>query len=326
MKKLFFISLLFATAQFPLYSQSKGLSEEGYKHWYKATALMADIKQESDYFLILDEFSKVVKTDSTYADAYSNMGILWVKIGDLGGGIPCYDSAKICYDKYFSLQPSEKSTILKELAYLEVKKEKFIGNIGLDNMVLINNGRIEPFYIQNNMFTLAEYKRLITPIAILVTARLHGTTLKPLMQQSPTGNNNTPIITNFYNAEEIVKVINCVTGRNYFIITDIHLKSMKKNKTLRFGGEYLAANASSYRVFEWVDYSDKTKYHKKHRLCRGYAKSGVPKPGLVVLFAFSEGPLLFFIPLVVPKKSKPEMATKGNKVFAFRLVLPASEK
>jgi hypothetical protein len=45
-----------------------------------------------------------------------------------------------------------------------VKNRKDVINIGA-------------FYVQKNMFTLADYKRLITPMAIAVTAKFKGTTL-----------------------------------------------------------------------------------------------------------------------------------------------------
>ena len=94
MKKLIFISLSFIVLQTFSYAQ-KNLSEDGYKHWIKAVALMGNIKEATDYFLVVDEFSKVLKTDPTYADVFYNKGVLYAKMGELGGGIPMFDNAKV---------------------------------------------------------------------------------------------------------------------------------------------------------------------------------------------------------------------------------------
>ena len=127
MKKLVFISFLVLTAQFAVYAQKqqpKGLSDEGYKHWVKAIARMEDIKQESDYFLILDDFCKVAETDSMYADVYYNLGIIYTKIGEFSKKIIYFENAKRCYERFLALVPSEKSTVLKELARVEIKMEE----------------------------------------------------------------------------------------------------------------------------------------------------------------------------------------------------------
>jgi len=77
MKKLFFILLLFVAVHSALYAQEavKGLSEEGYKNWIKAKVRMESIKQERDYYLVLNDFLEVLKTDSLFADTYFNLGI-----------------------------------------------------------------------------------------------------------------------------------------------------------------------------------------------------------------------------------------------------------
>lgn len=126
MKKLFFLSFLFVTIHATLYSQIQDLSDEGYKHWCKAMALMEDIKENDDYFLIINEFLKVTETDSTYADVYYNMGGIYIKIGELGGGILYYNNAQKCYEKCLTLTPSDKRSVIKELARLEVKMERFV--------------------------------------------------------------------------------------------------------------------------------------------------------------------------------------------------------
>jgi tetratricopeptide (TPR) repeat protein len=126
MKKLFFILFLFATTQFALYAQTQDLSDEGYRYWCRAMALMEDIKEDSDYSLILNEFLKVIETDSTDADVYYNMGIIYVKIGELNKDISCFNNAKTCYEKSFVLDPSDKRKIIKELARLEIKMERMI--------------------------------------------------------------------------------------------------------------------------------------------------------------------------------------------------------
>ena len=259
MKKLILISLLTVTMQNALQAQ-QGLSEEGYKHWVKAITLMENIQSEKNYLLVRDEFIKVTETDPNYAETYYNLGSLCTKMGELGGGIPMFDAAKTHYDKYLELRPSERAEIIKEQAKLEVKRESFIENIGL-NMVLIEGGEfkkkksiitIEPFYAQTYMFTVADYKRLITPMAILVAEELSGEkTVHLSEQQSPTGNDNVPYILNFYTAVEIVEVLKIVTGRNYFIPAMNQNKLMEKNKNLRFGGKYINENGKKRDIVEW---------------------------------------------------------------------------
>ena len=126
MKRLFFISFLLVTIPVTLCAQEQDLSDEGYKHWCKAIALMEDIKEDGDYFLIINELLKVTETDSMYADVYFSMGIIYTKTGELGGGIPHFNQAQKCYEKYITLMPSEKRAAIKELARLEVKMERFI--------------------------------------------------------------------------------------------------------------------------------------------------------------------------------------------------------
>jgi len=257
MKKLFLISLLFVAMHSALCAQAPGLSEEGYKHWQKAMALMDNIKKESDYFLVTGEFNEVLKTDSTYADAYYNLAVLNTKVGDLGGGISFYDAAKKYYDKYLTLQPSEKTAIIKELAQLEVKKESFIRNLGLDDMVLIQGGevkekkniiKIEPFYVQDNMFTIADFKSLITPMAIAV-AQIRNPKIKFKIptRQSPTGSDDFPYTSSFNTAEQIVKVLSCITGKNYFIPKLNHITLIRANTALHFGKD------GDFAVVEWLD-------------------------------------------------------------------------
>jgi len=125
MKKLFFIFILFLTVQTVVNAQSKGLSEEGYKHWIKAITRMEDIQKESDYELIIKEFKEVVKTDPDFPDVYFNMGVIYAKMGELGGGMPFFENAKASFEKYKELKPSEKAEVLKELARLEVKMEDY---------------------------------------------------------------------------------------------------------------------------------------------------------------------------------------------------------
>ena len=122
MKKLIFILLAFVTLQ-SLYAQeaAKGLSEEGYKHWTKAIVRMEKIKQDNDYLLVIEEFSKVMETDPNYPDLYFNMGKIYTKIGEIKNELSYFEKAKECYDKYLALNPSEKMLIIKELARIEVE-------------------------------------------------------------------------------------------------------------------------------------------------------------------------------------------------------------
>jgi tetratricopeptide (TPR) repeat protein len=252
MKKLVFISFLFVVLHSALYAQ-KGLSEEGYKHWIKAVALMENMKDATDYFLVLDEFSKVAVTDPTYADVYYNKGVLYAKMGELGGGIPMFDSAKTYYDKYLALRPSEKNTMLKELTQLEVKRENFIKSIGL-NMVLIegkdvkqgkNIINIKPFYIQLKVFTVADHKRLIMPMAVTVYNHLNKSNYNWFDFSNETNN----LTADFVYLEQLIKILNYVTDRNYFVLTRNHLDLIKKNKIFRFG----EAVDGAFKYGEWIN-------------------------------------------------------------------------
>ena len=305
MKKVIFIAFLFVTLQSALYAQ-KGLSEEGYKHWQKAIALMGEIKQESDYFLVCDEFGKVIETDATYADTYYNLAVLHTKMGDLGGGIPMFVAAKIYYDKYLALQPSEKNAILTELAQLEVKRESFIRNLKLD-MVLIEGGEfkekkntviIEQFYAQKNRFTIADYKRIITPMAIATVYSLRGKIFNIPFQQSSTGDDNIPYVLSYNTAKQIIEILNCITGKNYFLSTHNHLDLMEKDKRINFNRAYIDngsyLNNSPY-VIEWTN-------DCKKKDC--YA-DGIWSIGGYKNLDFSRNSIA---------------------VASFRLVLPASEK
>ena len=332
MKKLFFITLLFTTARIAVCAQSKGLSEEGYIHWYKAKALMDNIKQESDYFLIIDEFRKVLETDPTYADAYSNMGILWTSMGDFGGGIPCFDSAKVCYDKYLVLRPAERSTTIKILAQLEVKKENFIRNIGF-NMILIEGGmvkkdknivNIDAFYTQGYLFTLADFKRLITPMAIAVATSLnHDVFFLHSNQKSFTEDNNIPYLSNFYTSEKIVKILSCITGKNYFIPTKSHLDLMVKSKKLGWGGIYFFTSSANAPIREWIN---DLKITSKKTFCYTH---GLKKSGYVL--AASDAAIIFDVlqsnPNLTPDMMGYFLATsRVSCPISFRVALPASEK
>ena len=245
MKKLILISLLTVTMQNALQAQ-QGLSEEGYKHWVKAITLMENIQSESDYLVVREEFIKVTETDPNYADTYYNLGSLCAKMGELGGGIPMFDAAKTYYDKYLELRPSERAEIIKEQVKLEVKRESFINNIGL-KMVLIKGGevkekkniiKIEPFYAQIDRFTIADLNRLITPMALAVATYHTKTTFNIPMQQSPTGDDNYSYFVSISTAEQIVKVLNFVTGRDYFIPAKHQFKLMKKNPSIPFRNSY----------------------------------------------------------------------------------------
>ena len=145
MKKLIFISFLVVTLQSALYAQTQGLSEEGYKHWVKAVARMENIKQENDYFLVIDEFNKVLETDPNYADTYYNLGKIYTKIGELKNELSHFEKAKECYEKYVVLKPSEKMLIIKELALLELKVEEWNSNNKNTKKKNSNNERYSNF-------------------------------------------------------------------------------------------------------------------------------------------------------------------------------------
>ena len=247
MKKLAFILLV--TAQFAVYAQ-KGLSEEGYKHWIKAVALMEKIKEESDYFLVVDEFGKVAETDPTYADIYYNKGVLYTKMGELGGGLPMFDSAKTYYDKYIALQPADK--LLKELALLEQGKESFMKNI-LESISLIEAGipskipckgcitkwwkngvYVDSFYIKQNCFSIADYKKVITPMAIAIASKLKGKIFNIPYQQSRTGDDNSPYPLSPNTAEQIIEILNCITDKHFFILTWNHYQMMIYSKSILY--------------------------------------------------------------------------------------------
>ncbi|MCL2289319.1 MAG: tetratricopeptide repeat protein [Bacteroidetes bacterium] len=121
MKKVIFISLFFVVLQPALFAQQTKLSEEGYKNWIKAGERMKNIKQESDYYLVLNDLLKVLETDSQYADAFFNMGIVYSKIGEFTNDISYFMKAKECYEKHLVLDPSKKSTTIKALAQVEIK-------------------------------------------------------------------------------------------------------------------------------------------------------------------------------------------------------------
>ena len=120
MKKLF-ILILFVAASFAVHAQTQGLSEEGYKHWLKAIVRMEDLKQESDYALVINDFLEVLKTDPNYADTYFNLGKIYTKMGELKNELSYFEKAKECYDKYLALKPSDKNAVLKDLTRLEIK-------------------------------------------------------------------------------------------------------------------------------------------------------------------------------------------------------------
>ena len=276
MKKLIFISFLFVTIQTTLYAQSKGLSEEGYKHWVRAVSMMKDAQKDIDYLKTAFEFINVLKYDSTYADVYYNLGILYTKLGDFGGGVRPYDIAKRYYNKYLELRPSEKNALAKELIQLDLKKEKFLENIGL-NMIPIEKGiylekgkpiEVDAFYIQNHVFTVADFKRLITPIAVSMASVRTGKNFSIPIQESPTGNDNVPYISSYITAEQIVEVLNYVTGKHFFIPKQAHWEriafilsngkykpSEKQLNSLGIyvGGVYPTANRPS--IYEWVNLS-----------------------------------------------------------------------
>ena len=273
MKKLILISFLTVTMQCALQAQ-QGLSDEGYKHWIKAITLMENIQEEVDYLDVVVEFGNVLKTDSTYAEVYYNLGALYTKIGELGGGIPMFDAAKGCYDKYLELRPSDRAEIIKEQAKLEVKREIFIKKVRID-MVLIEGGeikdgkniiKVEPFYVQRYMFSFADWKRLITPMANIISKELCESYITRTDWTSPTENDDRPVWgLSFNTVVAIVKIINCITGRNYFIPTKNHFELMKKNTNLRFGGRYLDENAQYSYVREWVDFRYSKSYHLTYR-------------------------------------------------------------
>ena len=119
MKKLVFISFLLITTAFTLHAQEQDLSDEGYKHWIKGIIFLEEFQQESDYMLIINEFVKVTETDPMFADVYYELGVIYTKLGVLGGGMPYFNKAQKCYEKYLALMPSEKNVIFRELAQLE---------------------------------------------------------------------------------------------------------------------------------------------------------------------------------------------------------------
>jgi formylglycine-generating enzyme required for sulfatase activity len=138
MKKLFIISFLFVTTQFTLYAQIQDLSEEGYKHWIKAIVLLEEFRQESDYALIINEYLKVIETDPTYADVYYSMGKTYTKMGEIGGGLLCFNKAQKYYEKYLVLMPFERNTILNELTQLEAEIKKNMEYV--KDMVFVKSG------------------------------------------------------------------------------------------------------------------------------------------------------------------------------------------
>ena len=339
MKKLVFISFLVLTAQFALYAQ-KGLSDEGYKHWVKAVALMENVKVESDYFLVLEEFRKVTETDSMYADTYYNMGILWTKMGELGGGVPCFDAAKRWYEKYLTLRPAEKKAFTEELTKLEVKREIFMQGI-LDNMSLINAGTpreikikfgtpmckngvyVDAFYIKQNLFTVADYKRLITPMAIALTSSLKRKTFNLPYQQNSTGNDNVPYILSAITAEQIIEILNCITSKNFFILTWDHYQMMAYSKI----SPYLGNNRKGELTLKGKDWFKCTQ--TKTLYSDGSAVKGVfdiPKIAEWIFFADKHEYNVAnggYYTISIPKNYE---MSNGYSDFGFRLALPASEK
>ena len=158
MKKVIVIAFLFVTLQSALYAQQTKLSEEGYKNWIKAQDRMKNIKQESDYTLLLNIFLKVIETDSLYAPAYFNMGIVYTKIGEFSKdnqeSLNNYNKAKECYEKHLVLNPSEKTKTIQALAKLEIKID--------DLMVEINRQREQEQQQELQRQLQLEQERMLT--------------------------------------------------------------------------------------------------------------------------------------------------------------------
>ena len=230
MKKSIFISFLLVTMQFTIYAQTQeqDLSDEGYKHWIKGVVLMEEFQQKGDYILIINEFLKVIETDSTYADVYYNMGVVYTKMGELGGGIPYFDKAQKCYEKYLVLMPSEKNTIFKELAQLEAGIKKTMEYI--KDMVFVKGGtftmgctseqgtdcgedekpahkvKISDFYIGKYPVTQAQWKAVM------------GSSSKELWN---TDCDDCPADGVSWNdIQKFIKQLNAQTGQNYRLPTE----------------------------------------------------------------------------------------------------------
>jgi len=300
MKKLFLIPLLFIAIPFTLYAQTLGLSDEGYKHWIKGLALIEDIKEERDYVSALHEFYAVKSTDSTFADVYFNIAKILTKIGELGGGAAGFDLAKKYYDQYFALRPSEKAIIIKELALIEVKEKRFLDNIEL-NMVLIKGGtfkegknviKIDPFYVQKEMFTGTEAKKVLTYMAVEATYTTDESVKNIAFEANPNFSGKYFLLS-FDDATYLVKALNAISGKNYFLLTKHHIALMKKNKAIKFGGKQYDRQ---YNV-EWI-----TDYNNKKM---GY------------LYCHDEGGVI--------KRGKPADNEDKNRVYFVRLALPVSE-
>ncbi len=332
MKRIIAALALAAACLSQTYAQD--LSQAGYKNWVTAVALMEEAKTATDYFEIIDLFGSVTQSDPAFADAYYNLGILMTRLAGMGGGLPAFECAERYYNRYLSLRPADRVELTKAFVQIDIRRKSFLKDFG-PKMKLIEKGTyndkapvtVEGFWIQSTVFSLADYKETI-PVANEIHRRLAGSAFDIPAQESPDGKDNVPYIANYPTAENVVALMNYITGRHYFIPrfeqwhrvvyvavgnTAAGIEQLA-DTGIYVGGWYKAgANEMDLEVIEWVDNTEEgLKYCIRDVSFPLRGNGTVERPaGLKRYFP--------------PEISKVTKGFLNTYVTAFRMACPAGE-
>ncbi|WP_455584430.1 hypothetical protein [Bacteroides sp.] len=142
-----FVFVVWATS---LYSQGCDLSENGKKHWLRASIFIEDATSENDYKQAIKELEAIFETDDC-ADVYYNLGVLYSKLISTQG-TKSAEKSKGYFETYLEYKPNEKEQIAEEYIKIDARLEKYYSDIA--------NGIIEDPYkslkVLEGKWTIAE--------------------------------------------------------------------------------------------------------------------------------------------------------------------------
>ncbi len=123
MKRYYLIVAFLVLSVFGLYAQR--ISEEGRLHWEKADYLYNTAQSSDDYLDVIREYKAVLRSDPNFANAYYNIGKLYIRIEE-------FTLASVFLNRYKELVPDEAEQI-DEMLYLE--KIRLYRNTGIANLI-----------------------------------------------------------------------------------------------------------------------------------------------------------------------------------------------
>ncbi len=98
------------------------LSEAGNRHRKTAATLLELASNTDDLIAVTSELEEILKTDPGFADAYYDLGQLYIKIGK-DKGEKYFEKAKNAFSQYLKIRPTDSLTVKDDLYTLEMVRK-----------------------------------------------------------------------------------------------------------------------------------------------------------------------------------------------------------